>query len=346
MVTKTKKRDAAEKGRKVKVGEVNCISQIYDGGSLRYPFPIRLHMKRTGGQNELEHLKRFEPSGFFVLRTPLLAFDELLAWGEGLEAPAALDDPAGLAEALARDHLRLRDRLSAIFSRPAVREALFIAAPELEELLDLWVGEPQNKRVERVELALARYLLRMAGRATPFGLFAGCSVGNISDETRLVIGGQSGRQRHTRLDMDYLFALAEALGGEESLRNAFIYCPNSSLYSAVGRVRYVESRLKDQIRSYHLVSAEDTDFLSATLARAEDGATSTQLAAALAAEGIPLTEAERYIAELIENQVLIPDLALTATGLEPIHPLIDQLSDLARRSPLGTRAEKYLWSKH
>src|SRR5918911_221544 len=38
---------------------------------------------------------RFRPSGFFAFRTPLLPFDELLAWGEGLQAPGrAAQDPA------------------------------------------------------------------------------------------------------------------------------------------------------------------------------------------------------------------------------------------------------------
>jgi len=36
------------------------------------------------------------PSGFFVLRTPLLPFAEVTNWGDGLQAPAVVDDPARL----------------------------------------------------------------------------------------------------------------------------------------------------------------------------------------------------------------------------------------------------------
>jgi thiopeptide-type bacteriocin biosynthesis protein len=292
-------------------------------------------MKLQGSQKEPEYLKSLQPSGFFAWRTPLLPFDELLAWSEGLEGSAEVGDQARLDEALRRDRLRLRARLRAIFSRPVVREALFVAAPELEEFFDLWLREPESKRGQRLELALARYFMRMAGRATPFGLFAGCSVGMMADETRLVMESHTKYQRHTRLDMDYLFALAEILGREPAFRSIFAYRPNSSLYRTAGRVRYLESRLNGKHRTYHLVAADDTDYLAATLSRAQEGASPAQLSAALAADGVAQTEAESYIEELIENQVLVPGIALPVTGPEPIHPLIEQLSKSAATNQIA-----------
>ena len=60
-----------------------------------------------------------------------------------------------------------------------------------------------------------RYVYRMAARATPFGLFSGCSVGAVEpapgSATRIAVGPRAGYERHTRLDMDYLFALCEDL---------------------------------------------------------------------------------------------------------------------------------------
>jgi len=283
-------------------------------------------MKRTGDQDNPADMKRFAPSGFFVWRTPLLAFDELLAWSDRLAAPAALDDSSRLVEAVARDRVQLRARLHAIVCRPEVREALFVAAPDLEELIDLWASEPESERGQRIELAFTRYFVRMAGRATPFGLFAGCSLGTIGDETRLVVKDRAQGRRHTRLDMDYLFALVESLRLEPPLRNCLVYYPNTSLYRAAGRVRYVEWRLDGKRRTYHLVTVDDTEYLSATLARATAGATPAQLASVLVSEDITQAEAEAYVAELVDNQILVPSLALPVTGTEPIHALIEQLS--------------------
>jgi lantibiotic biosynthesis protein len=126
-------------------------------------------------------------SGFFAFRTPLLPFDELVAWGDGLQATSALHDPARLEMAFAADRGRLCDRLRTLFARTEVREALFVASPGLEEQLDRWSRDAESETGRKIERSLARYFLRMAGRATPFGLFAGCSVGEMGDTTRLIV---------------------------------------------------------------------------------------------------------------------------------------------------------------
>src|SRR5262245_1180889 len=96
----------------------------------------------------------FKSSNFFVLRTPLLPFDEVVQWSEGLMAKAAVSDPERLAAALNRDRSNLRFRLSQILDRTDVREALFVASPDLEQDIDIWRHEPDSKRGKRIERAL------------------------------------------------------------------------------------------------------------------------------------------------------------------------------------------------
>src|SRR5213083_1134107 len=113
----------------------------------------------------------FAPSGFFALRTPLLSFDTFLAWSEGLGAVDALDDPVHLERAFEADRALLRRRLSALVGDATIRDALFIASPDLDESLEVWIREPESERGQRIERAIVRYFSRMAGRPTPFGLF-------------------------------------------------------------------------------------------------------------------------------------------------------------------------------
>jgi thiopeptide-type bacteriocin biosynthesis protein len=281
------------------------------------------------------------PSGFFAFRTPLFPFEELEAWSAGLTATAALDG-AAQAEALAADQKLLRGRLAAALARPEIAEALFLASPSLSDSLALWLADPDSKKGRRAEHALVRYYQRMAARATPFGLFSGCSVGEVpvpregepaaAAGTRLDLAPRSAYQRHTRLDMDYLFALAEDLGRDPALRRELLYYPNSSLYQAAGRWRYAEARLDGKVRSHHLVALDSTEYLDATLERAAAGALAADLAAALVAADpdgeISLEDAEGFVTELIDSQILVSSLQPAVTGPEAIHDLVAQLRAL------------------
>jgi len=261
----------------------------------------------------------FTASSFCIFRTPLLPFDELLNWGEGVEAPLVLNELKLLEQAVANDSIRLRARLDTALQRSEVREAIYVASPDLDDSFSVWKENPESKRGQRIEAALVRYYMRMAGRATPFGLFAGCSVGEVKQHTNLVLEGREKYRRSTRLDMDYLCALIEVLERNPVFRNSLIYHANSSLYRAGGRVRYLESRTLKDIRSYHLVAVENTSYLELALFLSEPGDHPPALAAKLAGADSEFSsqEAEEFISELIENQLLVSELMPALTGADP-----------------------------
>lgn len=282
----------------------------------------------------------FVPSGFFVFRTPLLPFEEVEAWSAELEAErVSADQPEELERALAADRERLIERLRALCARPEILEALFLASPSLVDGLPLWLEQRDSKKGQRVERVLVRYFYRMAARPTPFGLFSGCSLGTLGTESRLTLGPRAGYERHTRLDMDYLFALCEELGNDAQIREGLLFRPNSSLYRAAGRLRYAEARLVKKVRSHHLVAVEPTDYLEDTLRRASEGARIADLAAALVASDpdgeITVEDATEYVGELIDSQILVSDLSPLVTGPEAVHELIDLLQGLPDTASLA-----------
>lgn len=303
------------------------------------------------GINQAVSDRPFTPADFFAFRTPLLPFEELEAWGEGLKAPAALesalesDNPERLEQALAADRERLRARLAELAARPEVLEAVFLASPSLYESLALWRAQPDSKKGQRAERALVRYIYRMAARATPFGLFSGCSVGRVDPDpaarTHIAVAPRERYERHTRLDMDYLFALCEDLSKDPAVREALVYRPNSSLYRAGGRLRYAEARLDKKVRSHHLVAVDDNDYLEEALRRASNGARASEIAEALVAfdpEGdVSLEEAREFVAELIDSQILVSDLSTPVTGPEAIHDVIEQLSRIPATQDAAAR---------
>jgi lantibiotic biosynthesis protein len=282
----------------------------------------------------------FQSQGFFLLRTPLLAVDELQTWSAGLRAPAAIGDRATLDAAIAADRKDLRRWLRDLLTRPAVIEALHLATPALLEGLEEWRRDPDGKKGRRAEEALVRYAFRMAARATPFGMFAACSVGRVDEQNRLMLAPQSSYRRHSRLDMGYLFALAEELNQDGELRRSLRYRPNTSIYRAAGRLRYAEARFNGPKINYHLVAVEPDEFLDAALARAsadDHGATPDEIAAAVAVSDpdgeISHDAAASYVAELIDSQIITSELWPALTGPEAVHGLIATLERVA--SPLA-----------
>lgn len=274
----------------------------------------------------------FLASELAVLRTPLLPMEEIEAWSEGLLSPGTLDEEA-LGQALDHDRALLRRRLQALVDRPELREALFLASPDLLESLAHWRRDPDGKKGQRAELGLVRYFLRMASRPTPFGLFSGCTPGTLGELTRLDLADRRSYRRHSRLDMDYLFALCEHLGRDPGLRYAILFRPNSSLYEAAGRLRYAEARVNGRLRTYHLVAVESFDALADTLDRAARGARLQDLAEALVNDDpdgeITVDDALSFLHDLVDNQLLVPDLALPVTGEESTPALLEQLRRLA-----------------
>ena len=242
----------------------------------------------------------------------------LTEWGDGVEAPGSA--PEQLAVALARDRELLRGRLSEIASRPEFQGALSVASPDLLDALGERPGDPG------VQAAVVRYVARMAARPTPFGLFAGCGVGEIGERTQIALADPKAWSRHTRLDADYLDALIRERAGV--LRERLTLKPNDSLHLMGGRWRWVESRLDGFERSHHLVEVADSEHLRVALAVARGGATLAAVADAIAAGGADAGWAASFAGQLLAAQVLVPGLTVQITGRLPLDALIDDLEAL------------------
>jgi len=275
------------------------------------------------------------PSGFFVLRTPLLPLRVLSEWGEGLDAPRATDG-LELAGALARDRERLRERLRRLTARADFSEALFVASPSLAFALEA-ERDGSRPHSDKVEASLVAYVSRAAARSTPFGLFAGYTIGRIGKQTCLALPGVEAYERHTALDAEYVSALAAAAARNSALRGELRFHPNSSLYEVAGRLFLAATDDTTDGRSYRLVAVDKTPYLTATLERARGGASPAQLAEALVDEEVTRTDADAYIDELIESQLLTPETSLQVTGDEPTTSLAVTLERHAAGAAIARR---------
>ncbi|MGH3939024.1 MAG: lantibiotic dehydratase, partial [Pseudonocardiaceae bacterium] len=105
-----------------------------------------------------------------------------------------------------------------VWAQSGVAEAIAVASPVLaSRVTALRDGvRPEAAQVRRMALSLARYLVRMRGRATPFGLFAG--VAAIRFGTVTVSRWSQAHHRSVRPDAGWLASVIVRLESNPALR--------------------------------------------------------------------------------------------------------------------------------
>ncbi len=192
-----------------------------------------------------------------------------------------------------------------------------------------------------MERTLVQYFARMCDRCTPFGLFAGVSVGDVGDETRLRLAGRSRYRRRSALDLAQVFRLVSRLVGEESVRTHLRYRTNDTLAAVPGGYQYIEASDGDTEVHHRIAFLESDEALAAAVERAEGGATVAELRAAVAFRitdpDVHDSDIAEYLDDLIDDQVIEPELIPAVVGDDPLDQILASLED---RVPLARRARQ------
>jgi hypothetical protein len=196
-----------------------------------------------------------------------------------------------------------------------VQEAIYIASPVLYAELQKYLNGEITDRSERkrIESALFRYISRMSSRCTPFGLFAGCSMGEVRGN-KTFIRLDDNFNRHTRLDMYFLCTLAQELSKQAGIKENLKYYPNTTLYPVGNKYRYVEYQYISFGRKHRISSVERSGYLDAILKIAGKGAKIDDFLNYLIDKEISPDEASDFIQELINSQIIESESSPSVTG--------------------------------
>ncbi|MCB2409847.1 lantibiotic dehydratase [Hymenobacter lucidus] len=209
-------------------------------------------------------------------------------------------------------------------------EALYLASPVLyDECLKHRQGQRgSRKEVEKLAKSVSKYFRRMSTRCTPFGLFSGCGLTAWTDQPSAVRLDTRRLQRHTRLDMLYLCALAQKLATLPSVKQNLLFFPNTSIYSIGDELRYVEYMYGRSGRQHQISSVMASEYLRDVLQAATAGITIDQMIGRLVSEEITEEEAREFIEAVVASQLLVNELEPAITGPEFIYQILETLERL------------------
>lgn len=250
--------------------------------------------------------KNFEK---YVLRTPLFPFS--------------------LYQKLTSQKNIANEDLKKVCQNLIFQEAIFLASPSLHQSMEKWLnGESlEDKKLKKLKQSILKYASRIASRCTPFGLFAGCALGEFDSNTNIQLKQSNQHGRHTELDMNFLVALSQKLAEIDLVKKQLLFFPNTSIYKVRGQLRYVEYTYVKNLRQHQITSVDHSEYLQEILNKAAEGATLNVLAETIVEEDISFEEAYAFVEELIESQLLISELEPSISG----ESFFDQIIETLRR---------------
>ncbi|WP_261575479.1 lantibiotic dehydratase [Frankia gtarii] len=224
--------------------------------------------------------------------------------------------------------------LRQVWANDGIATAIELASPGLARAVEVACAAalPEPRRVRRMVLSTARYLARMTGRATPFGLFAGVAPASFGPGA-MVRWGEDHRGV-ARVDAGWL---DKVIAGLEPCRPLLERLPLMASNVAFARGSRLVVPYQADARSKTAggtgawpveVSLRYTAAVRLAVEAARSPIRGEHLAAKLAAE-FPAVSKDKIVdlvADLVERRVLVSGLRAPSTVTDALGHLVDQLS--------------------
>jgi len=277
-------------------------------------------MKANNKQNNpIVSEERFFPYDFFLLRAPAFSIESVFRLNDILNQLEK--DPGSLI---------IIDRLKKEFSHPLFVEAIFFASNDLYIALTGWLKGKQidSAKLSRMLSSLHRYYSRMCTRCTPYGMFAGCATGEISEAPSKIEFAEKKVDRHVRFNMDFIGEIAQSVAKKGTIREQALYHLNNSIYKVDNKLIYVERLIHNGRSTYVLSALTSSPFIEKVLTAASEGLTIAQLEAIVQDGNLSAQSVSIFINRLIDMQVLVTELTPTVTGEDFVKKFLLRLGEM------------------
>lgn len=197
---------------------------------------------------------------------------------------------------------------SEILSDNVFLEGIRIASPALyqEYCKDFKKGNLQTKVVK----ALYKYYLRTCYRSTPFGIFSGCILGKITNQTLVKLAPIQDGRPYVQADINFIWDVIELINRElpnGRYWDSIKFYPNDTIYKFAAGFRYVEFTRNYQ--DFNISSFTDDGVISGVLNACRRGLTLSEVKSFIHSLTDSATEeVQEYILDLVRSNILVSSL--------------------------------------
>lgn len=200
--------------------------------------------------------------------------------------------------------------------------------------------EMPNGHSLKLKDTLQKYWLRSCARCTPLHTFAGTGIATITDKpTEICLGEVKEHIRAVSLNITFYNRLVRKILSNREIAAQIRFYPNNSIYSAGEELRFVESVETGDRIEYQLSTSPKTAHLLLTLQEARDGKTLDDLSALLTNDHISKADALSYLENLLQSDLLQPEINIPVTGCDPMTFLITKLKPIHEAAEIVKQLE-------
>ena len=259
----------------------------------------------------------YQPMPVALFRAPLFSTNQLVAFS-AIRGRWSLDDTQRADREADEGVKRLLEQF---------RLALLVGSKSLYEA---WERELRTGAVsESVARKLGRFLVRMSSRPTPYGLFAGVSLTDFANCTKIEF--DSPREfRRTRPDMGWLLQFASKLESRIDIRRQLRLVQNPSIMLIGNRFVLKGWDTQGEGDNTVEVSVAATALIRLVLSHCASPIDYESLCAALvSATHAGREQVERLVFQMWERALLLSDLVPTLATSDPMDAILSRIASIS-----------------
>jgi thiopeptide-type bacteriocin biosynthesis protein len=222
--------------------------------------------------------------------------------------------------------------LKAIFSDPLLLESIYLSSRDMYYATMDWLRGDQTdgRKSDKIILSLYRYYSRLCLRPTPYGICSGVATGEVAaGKTDIRLDDEDRLLRFARFDMDFLGKLVKKISSDQRVMLQLTYFPNSTIYRAGNKYRFVEGLWTSPKKAYHLTAISASDYTTFVLETASDGVTVHTLVEQLFQRfGMSKEKLTTFVLQLVASDFLVSELIPNTTGRDNFESILGKLNKL------------------